>query len=158
MGWSVLFQRYPSIEQPKTTPSTVTVIYDATADIGELYKNRRYVVPLEQIPEHTKRIYCSRRCKLWEHQGVDYMGIVRAVLRNAAPVRKPWRLNHHSKKKLTGVFSAKKTYERKNWNIACSENGAVVTNTILYLYLNQIYFGSGAHGIEAASRVYFNKM
>lgn len=155
----------PSIEQLKTyRPPTVTVIYDRNGEIlGELYKNRRYVVPLEDIPEHVQNAFIAAEdANFWEHEGVDYMGVVRAVLRNAAKGKKAQgasTITQQVARNFEFLLSKEKTYERKIREILLAQRMETVfpKEHILYLYLNQIYFGSGAHGIEAASRVYFNK-
>ena len=155
----------PSIEQLKNyKPPTVTVIYDRHGEIlGELYKNRRYVVPLDQIPEHVQNAFIAAEdANFWQHQGVDYMGIVRAVLRNAAQGKKAQgasTITQQVARNFEFLLSKEKTYERKIREILLAQRMEQVFDKqhILYLYLNQIYFGSGAHGIEAASRVYFNK-
>lgn len=143
-------------------PPTVTVVYDAKGRLlGEIYEKRRYVVPLEQIPAHQKQAFLAAEdAGFYEHGGVDYMGIVRAVARNAAKGKKAQGASTITQQVARNfLLSNEKTFERKIREVllAWRIEEAFDKDHILYLYLNQIYLGSGAYGVEAAARVYFGK-
>ncbi|MDP2309482.1 MAG: PBP1A family penicillin-binding protein [Pseudomonadota bacterium] len=143
-------------------PPTVTVVYDQKGRLmGEIYEKRRYVVELDAMPPQVIDAFLSAEdAGFYEHDGVDYMGIVRAVLRNAAKGRKAQGASTITQQVARNfLLSNEKTYTRKIKEIllAWRVEEAFDKHHILFLYLNQIYLGSGAYGVEAAARVYFGK-
>jgi penicillin-binding protein 1A len=143
-------------------PPTVTEVYDQKGNLmGEIYEKRRYVVELDTIPPVVKDAFLSAEdAGFYEHDGVDYMGIVRAVLRNASKGRKAQGASTITQQVARNfLLTNEKTYTRKIREIllAWRIEEAFDKEHILHLYLNQIYLGSGAYGVEAASRVYFGK-
>ncbi len=162
---AVLFfrQDLPTLETLQDyTPPTVTVVYDRNGELlGEIYEKRRYVVPLDDIPEHVQSAFiASEDANFWNHGGVDPMGIVRAVLRNALKGKKAQGASTITQQVARNfLLSSEKKYSRKikEMILATRVETAFTKEHILYLYLNQIYLGSGAYGVEAASRAYFDK-
>ncbi len=143
-------------------PPTVTVVYDVEGRLlGEIYEKRRYVVPLEQIPGHVQDAFvASEDASFWTHGGVDPMGIVRAVGRNALRFKKAQGASTITQQVARNfLLSSEKRYSRKIREIILARRieQAFSKERILYLYLNQIYLGSGAYGVEAAARTYFDK-
>ncbi|RME20262.1 MAG: hypothetical protein D6798_20860 [Deltaproteobacteria bacterium] len=143
-------------------PPTVTVVEDRNGRLlGEIYEKRRYVVELEDIPEHVVDAFIAAEdANFWQHHGVDYMGIVRAVGRNLLKGRKAQGASTITQQVARNfLLSSEKTYERKIREILLSQRIEETFDKehILYLYLNQIYLGSGAYGVEAAARTYFGK-
>jgi penicillin-binding protein 1A len=153
----------PSVEDLAVyRPPTVTVVYDQKGRLmGEIYEKRRYVVGLDEMPQHLEDAFLAAEdAAFYEHDGVDYMGIVRAVLRNAAKGRKAQGASTITQQVTRNfLLTNEKTYTRKIKEIllAWRMEEAFDKDHILFLYLNQIYLGSGAYGVEAASRVYFGK-
>ncbi len=162
---AVLFfrQDLPSLETLQNyRPPTVTVVYDHEERLlGEIYEKRRYVVPLEDIPEHVQDAFvASEDANFWNHAGVDPMGILRAVVRNALKGKKAQGASTITQQVARNfLLSSEKKYSRKikEMILATRVETAFSKEHILYLYLNQIYLGSGAYGVEAASRAYFDK-
>jgi penicillin-binding protein 1A len=162
---AVLFfrQDLPTLETLRDyTPPTVTVVYDHKGELlGEIYEKRRYVVPLDEIPKHVQDAFvASEDANFWDHGGVDPMGIVRAVLRNALKGKKAQGASTITQQVARNfLLSSEKKYSRKikEMILATRVEEAFTKEHILYLYLNQIYLGSGAYGVEAASRAYFDK-
>ena len=156
-------QDLPTLETLRDyEPPTVTVVYDRNGQLlGEIYEKRRYVVPLEDIPEHVQDAFvASEDANFWNHGGVDPMGIVRAVLRNALKGKKAQGASTITQQVARNfLLSSEKKYSRKikEMILATRVEEAFTKEHILYLYLNQIYLGSGAYGVEAASRAYFDK-
>lgn len=96
----------------------------------------------------------------WTHGGVDYEGILRAIGRNLVKGRKAQGASTITMQVARNFLLTKdKTYERKIKEIILSNRieEAFTKEHILYLYLNEIYLGSGAYGVEAAARTYFDK-
>ncbi len=162
-GYWYFSQDLPTVETlGKYRPPTVTTVYDKKERLlGEIYDERRYVVPLEKIPLPVQQAFISAEdAAFYQHDGVDYWGIVRAVLRNAAAGKKAQGASTITQQVTRNfLLSNEKTYTRKirevllAWRIEDTFDKA----HILYLYLNQIYLGSHAYGVEAAARVYFGK-
>ena len=96
----------------------------------------------------------------YTHTGVDYEGILRAIGRNLAKGRKAQGASTITMQVARNfLLTRDKTYERKIKEIILSHRieDTFDKEHILYLYLNEIYLGSGAYGVEAASRTYFGK-
>ncbi|MFM2248119.1 MAG: hypothetical protein RL071_4194, partial [Pseudomonadota bacterium] len=153
----------PTIDElGRYNPPTVTVVYDVKGrTLGEIYEKRRYVTPLDTIPKHVQDAFLAAEDhNFWTHDGVDYEGILRAFGRNAAKGRKAQGASTITMQVARNfLLSSEKTYERKIREILLSWRieEAFDKKHILYLYLNQIYLGSGAYGVEAAARTYFGK-
>ncbi|MCK6507615.1 transglycosylase domain-containing protein, partial [Myxococcota bacterium] len=162
-AWRYYGADLPTVDALSTyQPPTVTVVYDRDGELlGEIYEKRRYVVPLEQIPKHVQDAFIGAEdANFWVHEGVDYGGILRAIGRNAIRGRKAQGASTITQQVARNfLLSTEKTYERKIREIILAGRIEEVFDKehILYLYLNQIYLGSGAYGVEAASRVYFDK-
>lgn len=143
-------------------PPAVTVVKDNQGRVlGEIYEKRRYVVQLETIPVHVREAFIAAEdANFYAHGGIDYMGIVRAVLRNAAKGKKAQGASTITQQVARNfLLSSEKTISRKVKEILLAQRieAAFDKDHILYLYLNQIYLGSGAYGVEAAARTYFDK-
>ena len=143
-------------------PPTVTVVNDAKGRVlGEIYEKRRYVVPLEAIPDHVKNAFLAAEdANFWEHDGIDVGGIFRAVIRNVAKGKKAQGASTITQQVARNfLLTREKTFVRKIREVVLAQRveEAFEKEHILYLYLNQLYLGSGAYGVEAASRTYFDK-
>lgn len=153
----------PSIQSLKDYhPPLVSSVYAADGSlIGEFYAERRYLVPLEEVPPHVvKAFLASEDVRFYEHGGVDLPGILRATLKNLEAgeiVQGGSTITQQVVKSL--LLSPERTYIRKLKEavLAYRIDHALSKDEILYLYLNQIYFGAGAYGVEAAARTYFDK-
>jgi penicillin-binding protein 1A len=162
-GAWVLSRELPSTETLRAyEPPTVTMVFDRDGEIlGELYEERRYVLPLDQIPKYVQNAFiASEDANFWQHDGVDYFGIVRAVVANTLRGRKAQGASTITQQVTRGfLLTNEKTITRKVKEILLSWRieDTYTKDHILYLYLNQIYLGSSAYGVEAASRVYFGK-
>jgi penicillin-binding protein 1A len=144
-------------------PATVTHVYakDGTTLLGEIYEQKRFVLPLKEIPEVVQNAFIAAEdASFWEHGGVDFMGIARAMGRNLAAGRVA-QGGSTITQQVAKVFllTNDRKLERKvkeailSWRI----EEAYSKEHILYLYLNEIFLGSQAYGVEAASRTFFGK-
>ncbi len=143
-------------------PPTVTTVYDANGELmGEIYEKRRYVVPLDRMPKHLLQAFIAAEdANFYVHGGIDYMGIVRAIGRNAMKGKKAQGASTITQQVARNfLLTNEKTFSRKIKEVLLSRRieQAFEKEHILFLYLNQIYLGSGAYGVEAAARVYFGK-
>ncbi len=153
----------PTVETLREyVPPTVTVVEDSKGQIlGEIFEQRRYVTPIDDIPDHVKNAFLAAEdANFYNHGGVDYMGIVRAVLRNAAAGKKAQGASTITQQVARNfLLTRDKKLERKikeiflSWRI----EEAYDKDHILFLYLNEIFLGSQAYGVEAASRAYYGK-
>ncbi len=156
-------QQLPSVDAlSEYRPNTVTEVYDFRGNLmGELYEERRYVTELSDIPDVVQNAFISAEdAGFREHGGVDYVGLFRAVLNELAGGEKRQGASTITMQVTRNfLLTRDKTYERKIKEIILAQRIEHVYDKerILWLYLNELYLGSGAYGVEAASRVYFGK-
>jgi len=129
--------------------------------IGEFYTERRRVAPLSDIPRHTQLAFvASEDSAFYQHSGIDYESILRAawVDLRAGEIRQgASTITMQLVKQL--LLSPERKFRRKlrEMVLARQLEKDFSKDEILYLYLNQIYFGHGAWGIGEAARTYFGK-
>ncbi len=143
-------------------PPLVTRVYASDGSLqGEFYTERRYVVPLSDLPPHLINAFlASEDVRFYEHGGVDFPGVIRALLKNIQAgeiVQGGSTITQQVVKSL--LLTPERTWIRKMKEaiLAYRIDQTLSKDEILFLYLNQIYFGSGAYGVEAAARTYFDK-
>ncbi len=159
---------YLSDELPKITsltdytPSIITTVYsDDNRKIGEFYKERRIVVSLSQIPKQLQEAFVDAEdARFYKHQGVDFFSIIRAFFKNIEAgeiVQGGSTITQQVAKSF--FLSPERSYNRKVKEaiLAYRIDKLFSKKEILFLYLNQIYLGHGAYGVEAASENYFGK-
>jgi penicillin-binding protein 1A len=153
----------PSIESLRDyQPSLVTKIYgDDQQLIGQFYIQRRVLVPLSQMPpDLLHAIIAVEDSRFYEHGGVDPLGILRAVLANIEHFGIRQGASTITQQLARSLFlSSEKSFRRKFKEaiLAWKMEKILSKDEILELYLNQIYFGHGAYGVQAAARTYFGK-
>lgn len=142
-------------------PPTVSRFYaDDGRLIGEFTIERRVVVPLERMPRHLIEAFLAAEDKrFFAHDGVDYRATIRAVLANALAGRTVQGASTITQQLCKTLVGREKSYERKAREaiLARRTEHRLSKLEILYLYLNQIYLGHGAYGVQAAARNYFRK-
>ena len=141
-------------------PPTISRFYaDDGRLLGEFTVERREVVSLEQLPAHLVQAFLAAEDKrFFEHRGVDVRATVRAVVANyfaGSTVQGASTLTQQLCKTLVGN---ERSYRRKAREAILARRTEAVLDKldILYLYLNQIYLGNGAYGVQAAARSYFH--
>lgn len=162
-GYLHYSQDLPSIASLKNyRPPVVTTVYsDDNRKIAEFYKERRIVIPLSEMPKTLVLAFVAAEdARFFTHHGVDYMGIVRAFLKNMEAgtiVQGGSTITQQLIKQF--LLSSAKGYERKIKEaiLAYRIDKDLTKEEILFLYLNQIYLGHGAYGVEAAAENYFGK-
>jgi penicillin-binding protein 1A len=153
----------PTVEALRAyKPPTVTIVEDRHGNVlGEIFEERRYVVPIEEIPLHVKQAFLAAEdANFYEHGGVDYAGILRAMGRNARQGRMAQGASTITQQVARNfLLTRDKKLERKIKEILLSWRieDTYAKDHILFLYLNEIFLGSQAYGVEAASRTYFGK-
>ena len=143
-------------------PLSTTRIYDRRGRlIGELASQRRTVVPMKRIPKLlVQAVVATEDAGFFEHGGLDYLGVVRALwanLRAGRFVQGGSTITQQTVK--TFFLTPARTIRRKVQEVilAWRLESRLSKEEILHLYLNQIYFGHGRYGVEAASHYYFDK-
>lgn len=143
-------------------PNTITTVYsDDNRKIGEFYKQRRIVIPLYKMPPLLlKAFVATEDSRFYKHKGIDFLGIIRAFYKNlraGAIVQGGSTFTQQVIKNF--LLTPEKKYARKIKEaiLAYRLEKKFSKEDILYMYLNDIYLGHGAHGVEAASENYFGK-
>jgi penicillin-binding protein 1A len=165
---TILFYFYINEDLPKISklsdyhPPVITTVYaDDNRKIGEFYKERRIVVPISRIPQIVKEAFIAAEdSRFYSHPGIDIIGIFRALLKNieaGGVVQGGSTITQQVTKSF--LLTPERSYTRKIKEaiLAYRISKAFSKDEILFLYLNQIYLGHGAYGIEAASENYFGK-
>ncbi len=143
-------------------PPLVTTVYsDDGRKIAEFYRERRIVIPLSRMPRKLVEAFiASEDSRFFNHKGVDYFGIVRAFLKNIESgtiVQGGSTITQQVVKPFLSKYERSYTRKLKEAVLAYRIENRFTKEEILSLYLNQIYMGSGAYGVEAASEIYFGK-
>ena len=143
-------------------PSAVTRVYSADQVLlAELFLEKRTPVPIDQIPADLKSaLIVTEDRQFYSHSGIDLKGILRAVVKDIIAgqfVEGASTITQQLAKTL--FLSQEKTLTRKIKEaiLAIQLERRYTKDEILALYLNQIYFGSGAYGVESAARQFFGK-
>ena len=139
-----------------------SIIYDSKGqELGRIFVQNRRPVLLQDIPfTLIQAVTAAEDSRFFNHEGVDFIGIARALLRNIK--RKGSRA--HGASTITmqlarDAFGLKGGIERKITEafLAYRLEQLLTKAEILELYLNRIYFGEGYYGVLAASQGYFGK-
>ena len=162
------FYLYLGKDLPKITslasyrPSTITEVFsDDNRKIGEFYRERRIVVPLSEIPQTLKEAFIAAEdARFFKHKGIDFVSIIRAFFKNLEAgtiVQGGSTITQQVTKSF--FLTPERSYRRKIKEaiLAYRIDKTFSKAEILYLYLNQIYLGHGAYGVEAAAENYFGK-
>lgn len=143
-------------------PPVMAEVYDDSGmKIGEFWTEARILTPIDKIPKKFIQAFvASEDDRFFEHKGVDPYGIVRAFWKNfqaGQVVQGASTITQQVTKAL--LLSPERTYKRKIKEaiLATRIERNLSKDQILYIYLNQIYFGNRAYGVAAAARNYFHK-
>jgi penicillin-binding protein 1A len=145
----------------QTVPLVTTVYANDGHVIGEFYRERRRYVPIERMPRLLIDAFVAAEDqRFFEHGGLDYLGIVRAFIANlrAAKTRQGGSTLTQQLAR-TFFLTREKSIIRKLREaiLATRMEASFSKEEILNLYMNQIYLGHGAYGVEAAAENYFGK-
>ncbi|MEE9530366.1 MAG: penicillin-binding protein 1A [Syntrophobacteria bacterium] len=143
-------------------PSSVTKLLSAEGKvIGEFFVEKRVPVDLEEIPPYLRQaIVATEDRRFYEHAGLDWRGIGRALLKDIRAGRFKEGGSTITQQLAKVLFlNPEKTISRKLKEalLALQIERRYRKDEILTLYLNQIYLGGGAYGVEAAANGYFGK-
>ena len=150
-----------SLEIPKRPPSIQIVDLDGRP-LATRGDNGGAVLPLKELPSYVPKAFIAiEDRRFYEHYGVDPWGIARAAVANILHRGVvAGRLHHHAAIGEKSVFDSGAYRPSQAAGGRCSRSGWSANSPrtqILELYLNRVYFGSGAYGVEAAAQRYFGK-
>jgi len=134
-----------------------------TADnvlIGEFGEERRTLVHFKDIPDVMKKAVLSiEDDRFYEHSGIDYLGIMRAAVRNATGGARQGASTITQQVARNFFLSSEQTFKRKAYEamLAWKIEKNLSKDQILELYMNQIYLGQRAFGFQSAAQIYFGK-
>lgn len=143
-------------------PLLVSEVYARNGEkIGEFYRENRKLVAVDDIPEDLINAFLSAEdSNFYNHNGFNFKGMLRAVITNFTTGKRAQGASTITQQTARTLFlSSEKTYTRKLKEaiMASRMEKHLSKKDILYLYLNQIYFGQGAHGVASASEIFFRK-
>lgn len=143
-------------------PRAATTVYDKDGVlIGEFFRENRQIIPYSKIPTVVIQAFvASEDGKFFEHKGLDFAGIFRAMIANL-------KSGHFSQggstitqqvaRSLLLTSEKKISRKVKEAILAGRIESHLRKEEILFLYLNQIFLGHNAYGIQSAAKAYFNK-
>jgi penicillin-binding protein 1A len=164
--YKAILQNLPDISQlEEWEPSKVTYIYsDEQEVVGEYALEKRVEASFDQIPEILKNaIIATEDPRFYEHKGIDFRGILRAIKEDIKLVFTPGKLHGGStisQQLITRLMLHRgQTLRRKLKEaiLALQLERKYSKEQILTLYCNQFYLGHGAYGVETAAELYFGK-
>ncbi len=159
----ILSFNLPTVESLKDyKPSPGTTIYAEDGRIvGQIRIEKGVYVPLQKIPQYMKNaILATEDPRFYQHAGIDYRGILRAALKNIIRLRISQGGSTITQQLTKVVFlSPERSFVRKIREIILARRleKEISKDEILELYLNKIYFGHGAYGVQMAAKTYFGK-
>src|SRR5919106_123764 len=162
-AFTILPRTLPSVSALETfQPLVGTKLYDDNDElITELHVERRIFVPLVHMPQALRdAVIATEDRRFYYHWGVDPIGIARATVQNYRRGRVVEGGSTITQQLTKVLFlTPDKSLERKLKEavLALELERRYSKDRILEMYLNQVYFGHGAYGVEAASRTYFGK-
>ena len=143
-------------------PKMATLVLDRdNRTVKRIFEENRRVISLENMsPLLPQAFVAAEDSRFYQHPGVDIWSIARALfhnIRSGAKAQGGSTITQQVTRSL--LLSRKKLYSRKIKEaiLAYRIDSVMSKDEILYIYLNQIYLGEGAYGVEAAAGTYFNK-
>ena len=149
----------------KYEPAVTTRLYAGDGQLLMEYAvEKRIFVPVDKIPDQVKNAFIAAEDKkFYSHSGIDYVGIIRAVLGNLKNIgtgRRPAGASTITQQVAKNILlTSELSYIRKIKEaiLATRMEQAFTKDHILELYLNEIYLGNRSYGVAAAALNYFGK-
>lgn len=163
VAFSLYLSSLPPIENLEDfKPNIVTKFYSADGEVIKTFTAYTYdKVELKDVPEQLKKALIATEDKnFYNHNGYDILGIARSSLQNVLARHTVQGASTLTQQLARILFlSNERTMSRKikEIEIAARIEKTISKDQILEMYLNNVYLGSGAYGVSAASKIYFNK-
>lgn len=159
-GFSSLFA--PSNMDETLIPDAASQFYDISGNAiyTTLSEERRVPVTIDKIPKHLQEAFIAiEDNRFYEHGGIDYRGTVRALISTLSGQEVQGGSTITQQLAKNAFLTQERTITRKIKEafIAKELEHKYTKDEILTMYLNEIYFGQGAYGIESAAMYYFGK-
>ena len=147
-------------------PDEASVILDREGEeVGKLFQVNRTIIPLDSLPEHIPQAFVAAEDRrFWDHGGVDWRRVPGAVFANVQAGGIAQGFSTITMQLARNLFPDKLPAEQQTaWRklgemrVARDIEKEYSKEEILEMYVNQVYFGGGAWGIEAAAQEYFGK-
>jgi penicillin-binding protein 1A len=143
-------------------PLIATKVYGVDgSEVFQFARERRTVVPFAEIPDVVRKaVLASEDAGFYRHEGVNYLAIARCAVKNVVRGRTTCGGSTITQQVVkTFLLSPERRMSRKVKEVLLAKRleENLSKDEILYLYLNQIYFGHRRYGIEEAARFYFGK-
>lgn len=153
----------PSVEELKTwRPPQVTKVSCRDGRLcAEFYTERRTWVEIATLPKHVRDAFLAAEdADFYQHDGLDYLGIIRSALKNLRPGAMKSGASTISQQACRRLLlTQERTFARKvkEWILTPRMERALTKDEILNLYVNTIWFGHNRYGVEEAALFYFGK-
>ncbi len=164
LGYALVnYLEIPDVKQLETyKPKSASRLYSDDGTLfGELFVEKRVPIPITQMPDHLKNAFIAiEDVRFYKHFGVDVRGIGRAFVKNLMRRGITEGASTITQQLARNLFlTPKKSFKRKieEAMLAIQIERTYSKDEILNMYLNLIYLGEGAHGVEAAAYTYFHK-
>ena len=140
-----------------------TIVMDCNGEVlGRMHGENRIIVPLSEVsPWFVKALLAREDSRFYDHGGIDYKGVARAMLRNLKDMRVvqgastlTMQLARNSFPDLDDRSIHRKLVEMM---LARRIEKACTKDQIIEHYVNRIFYGPGIYGVQRASQVYFGK-
>ncbi|GAB6007247.1 PBP1A family penicillin-binding protein [Geobacillus vulcani] len=159
LEWAIDRQNIAALETPLPA---ATIIYDEHGRIAsKLAAANIEEVPIDRVPNYfLEAIVATEDRRFYEHDGVDYYRLLRAMWRNiraGAWVEGGSTITQQLAKNVFLTNEKTLTRKWKEWLIAQKIERTYSKQEILEMYINRIYFGAGAWGVASAAKTYFGK-
>ncbi len=142
-------------------PQTTRVLDRNGALVGEIFLERRTVIPVEQIPRvMVLAVLAAEDADFYIHAGLDYRGIARAIMRDIIAGRLEQGGSTITQQVVkVMLLSSERSLSRKMRELVLARRleQELTKEEILHLYLNHVNFGDGHYGVEEAALYYFGK-
>ncbi|MBP7635156.1 penicillin-binding protein 1A [Candidatus Ozemobacteraceae bacterium] len=157
-------EQIPIVSDRSYRPNLTTQLFDCKGrPLASLHaeENRTRILAANEIPDKMRHaVIAIEDERFYQHYGIDVVGILRAMAKNVQAGKVVQGASTLTQQLVKNAFlTSEKTLKRKliEAMMAFQLERKYSKEEILTLYLNEIYFGHGAYGLDAAARIYFNK-
>jgi penicillin-binding protein 1A len=159
---AVAFPNLPDVAEladyrPKLPLRVLSADGELIAEFGE---ERRNLTPIEDIPPvMINAVLAIEDARFYQHNGVDYIGLLRAALANLSQAKSQGASTITMQVARNVYLSSEKSYMRKIYEVLLTLKleAMLSKDQILEIYMNQIFLGHRAYGFASAAQVYYGK-